>query len=436
MAKVDLNFTLDYCKRWGLREAVREVVQNARDVEILGGSFRVEHAKDTLTVVSEGQHLTGSALVFGASSKSDDHRTIGQFGDGLKVALGVFLRYNVSVRINTGREIWTPVVILRDGVRCVGVNTRCLPVSSHRERVTFEIAGVTAADWAEWSKMFLFLTSNVGDHVTTDEGTLLLDPSHKGAIYSKGIMVHRSTDLDFGYDLPHLSLNRDREIADTYEVRWGTLNVWNKAIGGPRRGDLLKVMYGSLTSSASDDFDNLAYNSHTFSSDGLSALADAFRADHGDAIVVTNSSAAAQAAQLGETAVVVSQALAGALKAAGVRDLSKAKASVSDAHTPVELSDLTAREYDRWTQALDLFAAAVSTHMPVAHVVDFKDAGTLGIYRPASDEVLISRNTLLSPSLYSTLAHEIAHRCGPDGSAEHRREIEHLMGTVIEGLLK
>ncbi len=180
----------------------------------------------------------------------------------------------------------------------------------------------------------------------------------------------------------------------------------------------------------------LAYTPTSLNSDTLSALADAFRADHGDAIVVTNSSAAAQAAQLGETAVLVNQALAGALTAAGVRDLSKAKASVSDAHTPVEPSDLTAREYDRWTQALDLFAAVVSDHMPVAHVVNFKDAGTLGIYRPASDEALISRSTLLSPSLYSTLAHEIAHRCGPDGSAEHRREIERLMALVIEGLLK
>jgi hypothetical protein len=37
MATIDLNFTLDYCKRWGMREAVREVIQNARDVELQGG---------------------------------------------------------------------------------------------------------------------------------------------------------------------------------------------------------------------------------------------------------------------------------------------------------------------------------------------------------------------------------------------------------------
>jgi len=434
--KIDLNFTLDYCKRWGLREAVREVVQNARDVQILGGDFRVEHHKDTLTVTSEGQHLTSSALVFGASSKGNDSRTIGQFGDGLKVALGVFLRYNVSVRINTGREIWTPTVILRDGVRCVGVNTRALPVASHRERVTFEIAGVTSEDWAEWSKMFLFLTRHIGDHVSTDEGTLLLDPAHKGAIFSKGILVYRATDLDFGYDLPGLSLNRDREIADHYEVRCGTVQVWDNAINGPRGNDLLKIMYSSMASSASVDFDHLAYSSSALGRDALCALADTFRAEHGDAIVVTNSAQAAQAGQLGEKAIVVSQALAGALKAAGVRDLAKAKASVSDAHTPVELSTLSPREYDRWTQALDLFAGALTSHLPVACVVNFVSPDTLGIYRSTSDEVLISRSTLLSHTLYSTLAHEIAHRCGPDGSAEHRREIERLMSLVIEDLLK
>jgi hypothetical protein len=119
-----------------------------------------------------------------------------------------------------------------------------------------------------------------------------------------------------------------------------------------------------------------------------------------------------------------------------VRDLAKAKASVSDAHTPVELSTLSPREYDRWTQALDLFAGALTSHLPVTHVVNFVSPDTLGIYRSASDEVLISRSTLLSHTLYSTLAHEIAHRCGPDGSAEHRREIERLMSLVIEDLLK
>jgi hypothetical protein len=84
MATIDLNFTLDYCKRWGMREAVREVIQNARDVELQGGSFRVEHdaRRNLLTVTSEGQHVTSRALVFGATDKADDPRTIGQFGDG------------------------------------------------------------------------------------------------------------------------------------------------------------------------------------------------------------------------------------------------------------------------------------------------------------------------------------------------------------------
>ena len=50
-------------------------------------------------------------------------------------------------------------------------------------------------------------------------------------------------------------------------------------------------------------------------------------------------------------------------------------------------------------------------------MAEFGDPQRLGLYVPDSDRVLLARRVLTTPQLYGVLAHEIAHRAGPDGSA-------------------
>lgn len=444
MPITDLNFTLDYCKRWGMREAVREVIQNARDVELQGGSFRVEHdaRRNLLTVTSEGQHVTSRALVFGATDKADDPRTIGQFGDGLKVAIGVFLRHRCDVKINTGRELWTPRVVEREGVRCVGVTTRALPTSQHRERVTFWIGGVTEEDWRAWRGDFLFLAPpDARSVVATEHGSLLLASAQRGRVYCKGIFLSFSEDLRYGYDLPHLELNRDREVADAWDVRRWCARVWASVCEGPRRTDVLPLLYSALSDPDAEDAQHVVYSAYDFPPDACAQMAHTYRERHGDAVPVLSSDEAQQAGHLGRDAVVVPKVLQVLLARGGCQTVEQVRAGVREQQTPVARDQLTAREFDALEQAVGLFAAAAEAvfpgrAFPVVEVAEFGDPQRLGLYVPDSDRVLLARCVLTSPQLYGVLAHEVAHRAGPDGSASHREAIESIMSHAIASLLR
>lgn len=436
MPQIDLNITDEYGLRWSLKHAVREVVANAHDVATRPdgrGSFKVEHsaAKQLLTVTSDGLAMGQRALIFGNSVGHDSR--IGRFGDGLKVALAVFRRLGVAVKVNTGREIWTIGDGYRDGVRVVVVNTRALPAASHRERVVFEINGVSADDWATWQKDYLFLVPPQRS-VKTEHGTLILDKDRQGCIFSRGVLIQRTDSKEYGYDLPDLTLNRDRECADDYEVRAGIRRVWAEASRsagmGPDMYDLLAKHDGDIEITSS--------SAHLFS-ESAPKVVEAFRAAHGDSVPVSSSYEATLAGQNGRQAVVVPSSLLNLLQANGVRSLSaEIAARREDVAARYTDADLSARELDALQGALTVFAPAVAARaeaMPVVEVVDFSSPATIGLYVPDTDRVLIARRLLGTHALYGVLAHEVAHRKGCDGSAAHRQAIEDIMARVISSLL-
>lgn len=446
--RFDLNFSVENCRSWGLKEAVREVVANAEDVRAEGGTMRVEHdpKTSTLTVTSDGQTLTTRALVIGATEKYGDGRTIGQFGDGLKGAIGVALRLGVSLRINAGRELWTPRVIHRDGLRVVGVDTRALPADRWRDRVTVTVGGVTAEDWREWRSMFLFVEP-ARDVIRTSEGSLIRDGERQGCVFCRGVLIERRSDLRYGYDIPTLTLDRDRRVADSWEVQNGARAIWREACrsaaAGPAREAAHVALYALLADPDQDDVGPLQYGAAAFSA-AAPDLAERFRTEHGaDAVPVSTSAEAQEAGQNGRRGVVVPTALRAVLVAGGVQTL----AAVKDARREEVLrtytgdGDLGAREVDAWEGALTAFAPAIEARgevMPVVEIVDFADPARMGLYVPASDRVLLARR-LLAPEnrarLYGTLAHEVAHRRGGDGDASHRQAIEEILGGVVAHLL-
>lgn len=436
----DLNFTDRYCSHWTVANAVREIVANAEDERRIGGTMSVEHKGEKLTVTSHGRHLTTRALAFGATTKGDDDRTIGKFGDGLKAALAVFLRCRMPVHIDTGREVWVPRYIQRDGLdRVVAITTRSLPAKYHRERVVFEVEGVTADDWAEWRKMFLFLSPAV-DSVNTEHGSLIRDEALRGAIYCRGIFVERKPDYRYGYDLNDLQLNRDRAVADSWEVDQAIRRVWDAAAKSfaPVRADLVALV-------GNHDQRELSISSYfapSLSPETRDSVVSAFVATHGaDAVPVMSSDEAARASQNGLNAVIVPSAMRVILASAGVKSLADVIAARRESvEKTYSLDEIEPREVDAIQGAIAVFSSAVEGRgesMPTIEIVDFADATRLGLFVPDSERVLIARKLLAGPRhrLYGVVAHEIAHRAGGDGDAAHREAIEDLMGRAIESLV-
>ena len=66
-------------------------------------------------------------------------------------------------------------------------------------------------------------------------------------------------------------------------------------------------------------------------------------------------------------------------------------------------------------------------------VVDFPDEAVQGTYNSGTGVIRIAQRVLQNRTLLGVvLVHEIAHRAGPDGSAEHLQEIQMIAGKLLD----
>jgi hypothetical protein len=432
MPKTSLNVKTSYCPRWTMQHAVREVVQNAQDCKSLGGTAEYSHRGDTLTVISTGGgSLDERALVFGETSKADDDRAIGQFGDGLKVALVVFARLGVAVRIDTGRQFWT--LSVDDGV--VHVITRNKAAATHRDRVVFEIPGVSSDDWLEWRKGFLFLGDRgAAAGYKTPWGTVLTDAAHRGCIYVQGILIERRDRLACGYNFDRgvVTISRDREVVDSWNMEYIIRHMLGHAAKSDA-GAAATVM--GMLSNDSEDLRNLGNPFAVFGSEFAAKALQSFQAAHGSALAVSSQDEALKAGQNGFTAVLVPQALRKVLESAGLPSVNAAidrrSTEITETHT---IDSLASDESERLSNVLGWLNSALENAgetAAIVEVVTFANASLLGLHDGATGIVKLARRNLSDTGrTAATLIHEVAHRAGGDGTAAHRQEIERLFGLV------
>lgn len=431
MPKTSLNVKPNYCPRWTMQHAVREVIQNAQDCKNLGGTAEYTHRGDTLTVTSTGGgSLDERALVFGETSKADNSRAIGQFGDGLKVALVVFARLGVAVRIDTGRQFWT--LSVDDGV--VHVVTRNKAAATHRDRVVFEIPGVSATDWAEWRKGFLFFNEGIPSGYKTPWGTVLTDAAHRGCIYVQGILIERRDRLSCGYNFDRgtLTISRDREVVDSWNMEY----IIRHMLGHAAKSDAgAAVTVMGMLSNDSEDLRNLSNPTAVFGSDFAAKALASFQGAHGNALAVSSQDEALKAGQNGFNAVLVPAALQKVLESAGLPSVNTAidrrSTEITESHS---IDSLNSDESERLSNVLGWLNAALANAGDPAAIVDvvtFANPTLLGLHDSATGIVKLARRNLSDTGrTAATLIHEVAHRAGGDGTSAHRQEIERLFGLV------
>ena len=132
MRRYELSLSENYVSNWGLVEAIREIFQNAIDQENMARppkdwyddvekespnkmffNFAVDSHNPnkyrTLSIGNKESILDVNSLLLGETTKSDDKRAIGKFGEGYKLALLVLTRLGKKIKIfNYGaREVWT-----------------------------------------------------------------------------------------------------------------------------------------------------------------------------------------------------------------------------------------------------------------------------------------------------------------------------------------
>jgi len=256
-----LSISTDYVSAWGAWEAVRELLQNSIDQtsELNDSKMIFSHNGDRMMVGATNCRLKPQTLLMGVSSKRNDINSIGQFGEGYKLALLVLARMGCKVTIKNGPDIWTPVIEMDEkyGAEVLKVKTR--KGNPNDNDVIYRIEGIDIP--------------NLDELYLPNAPTVLHD--RPGQIYVGGLYVCTVQDLDNGYNFPpnKLRLGRDRMMASTFDIQWETSRLLAAD----------KNLYTKLKSEKGD----LRYaDSHITPEDAEAVLAH-YEAEHGDAIPVS-----------------------------------------------------------------------------------------------------------------------------------------------------
>lgn len=225
MRKFELTLTRDYVSKWGLADAVRELFQNALDAGEMSWDFN----NGTLSICNANAKLDTSSLLLGATTKKAG-TTIGQYGEGYKLAALVLCRLGYRFTIHTGAEVWTPRLVKSRRYNAEILTFFIEDAPSPITDVVMTVSGLSASDWSDAIvPTCLFLRrSVVNDYVVihhTEYGDVLDLP---GEVYIGGLHVCTLKDYKHGYDFRPgiLNVERDRRLASEFDVSWYASHMW------------------------------------------------------------------------------------------------------------------------------------------------------------------------------------------------------------------
>lgn len=240
MSKYELSLSPSYVVGWTIVDAVRELFQNALDQEIVCPSnkmfFDYEEDTQTLRVGNKESILEAKTLLLGVSSKREDPNTIGQFGEGYKIATLVLLRFKKKITFyNYGkREVWYPKIVKSrryGGEEILTFTTdKNFPwIRVPNDNLTIEIVGITVEEYAEIVEKNLHCHDDIGEVIETDRGRILLDSRYKGKVFVNGLFVCSHKEYEQGYDFKpqYIKLDRDRKLVSDLDLQWLSSTMWN-----------------------------------------------------------------------------------------------------------------------------------------------------------------------------------------------------------------
>lgn len=230
--RYELGMSLGYVSNWSIPQAVREILQNCYDEETVNPdnkSFVIYDSESgILQIGNKFSSLSTSTLLLGNSSKRDDEKTIGQHGEGYKVATIVLLRNNIGLRIlnYANKEVWTAKVVnskrYNAQIGVFDVDTLGFFTKKPHGDLIFELTGITPEIYADIVAHDLHLESDLGEVVEGSLGKCLKDDRFIGKVYVNGLYVCSKSSLKYGYDcVPSLiKLDRDRGLIDSFDLQY------------------------------------------------------------------------------------------------------------------------------------------------------------------------------------------------------------------------
>ncbi len=398
----DTNLCLTYENdSWGTWHILREFISNAIDA-VQGDISKVR-------IISEGGFTyihdegSGFSLKFakriGASSKKEDPSSIGQFGEGSKLAILTCIRNGIGIKLCSQNWLVIPRVVEMEDQQILFYNIyECeSPVSGSIVivEITEEIRNITE----NLSSYFLQFNSEACLFGDIARGIFPL-VNNMARLYNKGVFI-KEIDAVFSYGISLEKLNRDRDLISHGDMAYEIRDIWEKV----DNKELIKRLM-TIAAHPSDFRSNLIEFYARLYSYNPSAWAEAFTELFGnDACLYSNDIATREAKELGLSVIQFDNGISSILKSGGIRFDSD---GLSDEYE-FEFAHVS-REEKEMIEKLSNLAEMAGFSLPDSiKVFDIykSNPDILGIYNQDSCQIYLKRD-ILSDSLENAL-HVLLH---------------------------
>jgi hypothetical protein len=260
--KFDLNIE-KVLEDWGFAHALREVIANALDEQILTKTKDIEIAKDKAGrwhIRDHGRGLNYEHLTQNENQEklSQPEQVIGKFGVGLKDALATFDRHKIGVLIRSKFGDITISKSSKHGFEDILTLHAVIapPTDPMMAGTVFVVDGVKDKDMAEAKDFFLRFSIDKPLEDTTYGQVLDKGASKRARIYITGLRVAEEENFLFSYNITAITktikkaLNRERtnvgRTAYTDRVKAILLECKNAQVAQLLVDDLQKFETGTL----------------------------------------------------------------------------------------------------------------------------------------------------------------------------------------------
>jgi len=444
------------------------LLQNARDAEVeFDAPMSVTWSgSDGGTVylrnVGERCHLDRTALLLGETSKAGRKDLLGRWGDGLKVGTLALVRAGCEVRVRTGRETWTARIgpaAIYGGAEVLNFD---ISVSSATYAgVEVRVRGINQALWSSLKRRFRWLTGagrlsaaqeSTETETWTSAGCLIRPPATPctcptdectctkpaaGSVFVRGIWVEQSSELRWSYDFSNVELDVDRQTVKSWDLHSSAQTIWEQAMQASEA--LQPDLFELLLAGAGDVYD-FRYGT---AAAVTAAMGKLWRERHGTALPVASADDKSQLEYLGAVGIHTTPEMCGALRDSHLSGVATATERIAALAVSVVVeystADLSPVEQDALLWALILLEQAGAADGDVLNrlrVVEFNDAGLLGLW--AGGQLKIARKVVQGErlDLLRTLVHELAHDVGSGHDKAHLDKVEQTWAALARILLQ
>ena len=459
--KFDLNVET-ILENWGVYHAIREVIANAIDEQILTDAKDIEISKDkdgSWKVRDYGRGLKYEHLTQNENEeKLQNPHVIGKFGIGLKDALATFERKGIRIQIRSGYGDITIGKSEKHGFEDILTLHAFVSQASEPGLVgtEFVMRGVTDDDITKAKDLFLRFSGET-EIENTKYGAVLGKKSTTARIYINGVKVADEEDFLFSYDITSLTesikkaLNRERtnvgRTAYSDRVKAILLSCSSKEVASLLVNDLKNFSSGKIH----DELGWIDVQEHAVRIRNASGGAIFLTPEE----LISAANMVDEAKNAGYEIITIPSSLKDRVR--GLRDLAGNPIRELDEFYKeynesfefkfVSPKDLTSSEKEVFQTTDEIFKLVGGKPLAVKAVkiseTMRREQGTFveaeGLWERSSQSIIIKRSVLNTRDKYAgTLLHEVAHAAtnAPDVDREFEMELTKLLGMTSAKALK